>query len=125
MQRRVSSTRLHRRATSASSEDTVRGASDDPQLQGKSIHDPSAPKPELASLWVHDESFSKDEVLVNPDTFHHVRVAAGDLIQIVALRTSLEVRDFEKSSVVSLTDSEHPLDPKDTSNDEDKASSVI
>ena len=125
MSRRVSPTRLRRRASSATSEDTVRGTSDDPQLQGKLIHDPSASKPELASLWVHDESFSKDEVLVNPDTFHHVRIAAGDLVQIVALRTALEVRDFEKSSVVSLTDSEHPLDRKDTSNDEDKTSSAI
>jgi DEP domain-containing protein 5 len=125
MSRRVSPPRLRRRASSATSDDTVRGASDDPQLQGKPAHDSSASKPELASLWVHDESFSKDEVLVNPDTFHHVRIAAGDLVQIVALRTSLEVRDFEKSSVVPLTDSEHPLDRKDTSNDEDKTSPAI
>src|SRR3954454_13989518 len=115
MLRRVSPTRLRRRASSASSEDTVRGVSDDAQLQGKSIHDSSASKPEPASLWVHDESFSKDEVLINPDTFHHIMIEAGDLVQIVALRTSLEVRDFEKSSVVSLTDSEHPLDSKHTS----------
>jgi 3-dehydroquinate dehydratase len=125
MSRRVSPTRSRRRASSATSEDTVRGAPEKPQLQGKSVHDPSASKPELAPLWVHDENFSKDEVLINPDTFHHVRIAAGDLVQIVALRTSLEVRDFEKSSAVSLTDNEHPLDRKSTANEEDKTSPAI
>jgi hypothetical protein len=121
----VSPSRLRSRASSNSSDDTVRAASDDPPHHQTSIRDLKVSQPEIASVWVHDENFSKDEVLVNPDTFHHVSFAAGDLVQIVALKSSLEIRDFENSSGVSLTEGDDPLDPKNTSNDEDNVSSAL
>ena len=125
MSGRVSPNRLRSRTSSKSSDDTVRAASDDPLLHQKSIRDLTVSQPEVVSLWVHDESFSKDDVLVNPDTLHHLRLAAGDLVQIVALKSALEARDFEKSSEVSLTDSSDSSKPKGTSSDEGNTTSAL
>lgn len=40
---------------------------------------------QLCSLWVHDESFSRDEVLFNPHAFGDTGVKPGDLIEILGL----------------------------------------
>jgi hypothetical protein len=44
-------------------------------------------------LWVHDEGFSKEEVVLNMDLFPDVE--EGDLMAIITLRTDSGVRDFQ------------------------------
>src|SRR5256885_5040592 len=121
----VSHSKMRSRSSSNSSDNTVRAAPDDPPCHKKPIHEQNAAQPEIVSLWIHDDNFCKDEVLVNPDAFQHINLAAGDLVQIMALRSTLGVRDFEKSCEASLTESNHPLDQTDTSSDEEKISSPL
>jgi hypothetical protein len=45
------------------------------------------------NLWVHDDAFSKDEVVLNLDLFPNVQ--PGQLMAIVALKTDSGVRDFQ------------------------------
>lgn len=45
------------------------------------------------SLWVHENGFSKDEVVLNLDLFPDVK--PGELMAIVALKTDTGVRDFQ------------------------------
>lgn len=45
-------------------------------------------------LWVHDEGFSKEEVVLNLDLFPDVK--PGDLMAIVAIKTDTGVRDFQE-----------------------------
>ena len=40
---------------------------------------------QLCSLWVHDETFSREEVLFNPQAFGDIGVKLGDFIEISAL----------------------------------------
>ena len=119
MSRHVSPSKLRGRTSSTSTDDTVRAALNDSPLHPKPTADLNVSQSEIASLWIHDETFSKDEVLVNPDTFQHVRLTAGDLVQIVALKAALEVRDFEKSSETSVSDNDDALDSEDTRGDEE------
>ena len=44
----------------------------------------------LCSLAIHDESFSKDDVLINLALFHGSDVKAGTLMQLTALKGSIE-----------------------------------
>lgn len=46
------------------------------------------------NLWIHEDVFSKEEVVLNLDLFPNVR--AGDLMAIVALKTDSGVRDFQE-----------------------------
>jgi DEP domain-containing protein 5 len=47
------------------------------------------------TVWVHDEQFSKEEVLLNLDLFPANTIKTGDLMAIVALNTDNTVRDFQ------------------------------
>lgn len=47
-------------------------------------------------IWVHNEAFSKDEVVLNLDLFPDVK--AGELMAIVVLRTDSGVRDFQEKA---------------------------
>jgi hypothetical protein len=70
----------------------VTAASDTGTVQ----HDPVPVKPPVERrciLWVHDEGFSKDEVVLNLDLFPDVK--AGELMAILALKTDSGVRDFQ------------------------------
>ncbi|KAL1953894.1 hypothetical protein VTO42DRAFT_2046 [Malbranchea cinnamomea] len=44
---------------------------------------------QLCSLWVHDENFSREEVLFNPHAFGDTGVQAGDLLEISPLPDDL------------------------------------
>jgi hypothetical protein len=48
------------------------------------------------NLWVHDEAFSKEEVVLNLDLFPDVE--AGELMAIVALKTDSGIRDFQEKT---------------------------
>ncbi len=113
-----------RRSSSGSSNDTLRATSTDRSGHGtKYVSKTSAP--ELATLWVHDDSFSRDEVLINSDTFSHLSVAPGDLVQIVALKTALDVRDFEQSLEIPVTDTANVAAQNDSSKEATNLSSAI
>jgi hypothetical protein len=75
-----------RPATAASDTSTVQN---DPVL-------PSLPIERKCVLWVHDEGFSKEEVVLNLDLFPDVK--AGDLMAILALKTDTGVRDFQEKA---------------------------
>lgn len=49
-------------------------------------------------LWTHDESFSKEEVVLNLDLFPPGSVKLGELMAIFALKTDAAVRDFQDKS---------------------------
>jgi hypothetical protein len=49
----------------------------------------------VITLWVHDDSFSKDDVLINPSTFDGAELSPDHLVEIACLRSSSEVRDFQ------------------------------
>jgi hypothetical protein len=69
---------------------------------------PPAPSPlpieRRCILWVHDESFSKEEVVLNLDLFPDVK--PGDLMAIVALKTDTGVRDFPEKAQSTKRDPE-------------------
>ena len=125
MSAHASPSRQRSRTSSNSSDNTVRTASADPLHHQKSTREPTVPQSEVASLWLHDESFSKEEVLVNPDTFRNVSLSSGDLVQIVALKLASDVRDFEKSTGPPQTNSDDPINPGNNLNDEDNTSAAL
>lgn len=49
----------------------------------------------LCSLWIHDDNFSKDEVLLNLTLFPPGTVKAGHLVQVVPQRPATVSKDFE------------------------------
>jgi len=55
-------------------------------------------------LWVHDEGFSKDEVVLNLDLFPDVR--AGELMAIMSLKTDSGVRDFQEKAHAAKRESD-------------------
>ena len=69
--------------------------------------DPVALNPVLewrCNIWVHDESFSKEEVVLNLDLFPDVK--PGELMAIVALKTDSGIRDFQDKAQASKTNGE-------------------
>jgi DEP domain-containing protein 5 len=69
-------------------------------------------------IWVHDEQFSKEDVVLNLDVFPHDRVKAGDLMAIIGLRSDVAKQqgvDFAARKIAeSLSGS---LQPYSTTND--------
>ena len=55
-----------------------------------------APKPKVLNLWVHDEAFSKEEVIINPAIYRYLP-SAGQVFEVAALKATSDVRDFEKA----------------------------
>jgi len=83
-----------RPATSASSTGTVQ-------------HDPAPlkiPVETRCTLWIHDESLSKEEVLLNLDLFPDVK--AGELMAIIALKTDSGLRDLQEKTQPIRKDSD-------------------
>jgi hypothetical protein len=66
---------------------------------GTAQYDPTPLKPPVERrciVWVHDEVFSKEEVVLNLDLFPEIK--AGDLMAIVALKAEIGVRDFQEKA---------------------------
>jgi hypothetical protein len=62
-------------------------------------HDPTPlkmPVERRCNLWVHDEVFSKEDVVLNLDLFPNVKV--GELMAIVALKAESGIRDFQEKA---------------------------
>jgi DEP domain-containing protein 5 len=72
-----------------SSVDTVKAA-----INGGEVGHGSASS-KVVTLWVHDDAFSKEDVLINPDIFDGLELGSESLVEIASLRSSSEVRDFQ------------------------------
>jgi hypothetical protein len=65
-----------------------------PQTSGSSISKAREPVERRCVLWIHDEQFSKEEVVLNMDLFPAGSIKPGDLMAIVALKTDAAIKDF-------------------------------
>ena len=92
--------RSHLRQVSAASLETL-SSSRSASHHGSSTHDVQSPVEERfitlsstgldrrqCSLWVHDETFSREEILFNQTAFSDTGVKAGDIIEILPVRSS-------------------------------------
>ncbi|KAI9821631.1 MAG: vacuolar membrane-associated protein iml1 [Pycnora praestabilis] len=61
------------------------------------IHNPVLVE-KICTLWIHDDIFSKEEVLLNTSLFPDGGIRADDLAEIVALKPTTAVRDFQNAS---------------------------
>ncbi|KAF2703601.1 hypothetical protein K504DRAFT_495416 [Pleomassaria siparia CBS 279.74] len=52
----------------------------------------------VCTLWVHDENFSKDDVVFNGEKFPELPATPGSLIQIMRIKQATTVRDFQATS---------------------------
>ena len=73
----------------SSSVDTVKAATNGGELG----HGSASSK--VVTLWVHDDAFSKEDVLINPDIFDGLELGSESLVEIASLRSPSEVRDFQ------------------------------
>ena len=51
----------------------------------------------IVNLWVHDERYSKHDVIINPD---HFSVALGDLFEICQSEASSNSSQISKDAVI-------------------------
>ncbi|KAI9679233.1 MAG: vacuolar membrane-associated protein iml1 [Caeruleum heppii] len=59
----------------------------------------------ICTLWVHNENFSKEEVILNINAFPCNTVRTGDLVEIVSLKSETSIHDFQH-----LNDARHGTD---------------
>jgi hypothetical protein len=57
-----------------------------------------------ATVWVHDEHFSKDDVVLNLNLFLPGSVREGEVLAIVPLKTDSSVRDFQSGNAAGKKD---------------------
>ncbi|TVY94159.1 Vacuolar membrane-associated protein [Lachnellula willkommii] len=72
---------------------------------GTAQHDPipvKLPTQRKCTLWVHEEAFSKDDVVLDLDLFPDVK--PGELMHVVALKADSGVRDFQEVAQPSRKD---------------------
>ncbi|TVY56894.1 Vacuolar membrane-associated protein iml1 [Lachnellula cervina] len=72
---------------------------------GTAHHDPipvKLPTQRKCTLWVHEEAFSKDDVVLDLDLFPDVK--PGELMDVVALKADSGVRDFQEVAQPSRKD---------------------
>ena len=70
-------------------------------------HDPvpvKLPIERRCILWIHDDAFSKEEVVLNLDLFPDVK--PGELLAIVPLKIDISLRDFQESVQASKREPE-------------------
>jgi DEP domain-containing protein 5 len=65
-----------------------------PQTSSSSMSRLGASAERKCTLWIHDEQFSKEEVVLNLDLFPAESVKPGDLMAIIALKADVAVREF-------------------------------
>lgn len=64
----------------------VEQPADNAQYEKLSEH----PFDQIYSLWIHDESFSTDDVLINTSQIHANNIKGGDLMQILPLKNPVK-----------------------------------
>lgn len=51
----------------------------------------------VCTLWTHDDNFSRDEIVFNPEKFPELPTTTGALLQIVAISSATAIRDFQSA----------------------------
>ena len=77
---------------------------------------PKGPCEKKCILWIHEDAFSRDEVIINLD--HFPGVSVGDLMAIVVPKTDTGFRDFQEDVAAQKTENDalSPSLPADGSN---------
>ena len=57
----------------------------------------------VCTLWIHDENFSRDDVVFNGDKFSELPATPGSLIQILGLKQVTSVRDFQSTNTHTIS----------------------
>ncbi|KAF2459152.1 hypothetical protein BDY21DRAFT_339925 [Lineolata rhizophorae] len=68
----------------------------------------------ICTLGVHDENYSKDDVLFNAEKFQELGIPIGSLAQVVPLKSGIAVRDFQSPVRGSSTDKSKNESNKDS-----------
>jgi DEP domain-containing protein 5 len=69
-------------------------------------------------IWVHDEQFSKEDVVLNLSFFPRDRVKAGDLMAIIGLRSDVAKQQALETATKKISESlSGSLQPNATAND--------
>ncbi|MCJ1466363.1 vacuolar membrane-associated protein iml1 [Pseudocyphellaria aurata] len=76
----------------------------------------------LCSLWVHDESYAAEDVVVNLSQFPVDNIRVGDLLQIIAIRD--RDQDVEKNRSSMQNDGGDRIKKRDTSHDREASAPV-
>lgn len=58
----------------------------------------------VCTLWTHDDSFSREDIIFNGEKFPEIRVRPGSLLQIVAINPGTAVRDFQPTAKNTQTE---------------------
>ncbi|KAF2129291.1 hypothetical protein P153DRAFT_396578 [Dothidotthia symphoricarpi CBS 119687] len=58
----------------------------------------------VCTLWTHDDSFSRDDVVFNGEKFPELSATPGSLLQIVAITPGVAVRDFQTAAKSAQTE---------------------
>jgi DEP domain-containing protein 5 len=87
-----------------------------PQTASSSVSKSTDAVERKCTIWIHDEQFSKEEVVLNLDLFPRGSVKAGDIMAIIALKADVTARDFQDKSpapkkVADSLPASLPLDP--------------
>ncbi|KAL2415155.1 Vacuolar membrane-associated protein iml1 [Exophiala dermatitidis] len=86
-------TNLHRRTSSGS---TVKGTLNaQPGLNSGTQHSAPPAQPVRATLWVHDDNFSTEDVLINEAILEGSNIKEGSLVEIYPAKEASDIRDFQ------------------------------
>ena len=86
----------HRRRGSSSS--TVKALRLPQQKSPQGPRSSRSPSTVIATIWVHDDTFSSDDILINEAILDGSGIQEGDLIEIASLQDTVQSRDFQPSS---------------------------
>lgn len=80
------------------------------------LHPVLAAQPVRALLWVHDDGFSSEDILINESIVEGSEISEGSLIEIFPAKEASDIRDFQSPNGENEDnrrtpgDIEHPLD---------------
>ncbi|KAI1615708.1 hypothetical protein EDD36DRAFT_433480 [Exophiala viscosa] len=85
-----------KRPRRTSSHSTVRGIvrTQSAALSNGSSNAQASP-PVRATLWIHDDNFSTEDILINEDCLEGSGIHEGSLVEILPVREASDVRDFQ------------------------------
>ena len=64
----------------------------------------------ICTLWVHEENFSKEDIVFNASKFVECAIQAGSLARIIAIKPATAVRDFQNTN--DLTNEDEAPNPR-------------
>ncbi|KAG9768763.1 hypothetical protein KCU88_g7096, partial [Aureobasidium melanogenum] len=86
-------TNVHRRTSSGSTVKATLNAQ--PGLNSGTQHSAPPAQPVRATLWVHDDNFSTEDVLINEAILEGSTIKEGSLVEIYPAKEASDIRDFQ------------------------------